>query len=108
MGYVYLIYDEEQDAYKIGVIRSKDSKRLNALQTGNASGLRIIHIYECEYPFRLETMLHKRYINNCIKNEWFKLTTEEVISFKKTCEELQETINALADNYYFQKKYGKK
>lgn len=103
MGYVYLIYDEEQDAYKIGVTRSKDSKRLNALQTGNASGLRVIHIYECEYPFRLETMLHKRYINNCIKNEWFNLNDHEVIYFKDTCNHLNQTIQIMKSNPYFAK-----
>lgn len=103
MGYVYLIYDEEKDVYKIGVTRSKDSKRLNALQTGNAGGLRVIHIYECEYPFRLETMLHKRYINKCIKNEWFNLTDQEVISFKDTCNQLNQTILIMKDNPYFAK-----
>lgn len=103
MGYVYLIYDEEKSVYKIGVTRSKDSKRLNALQTGNSTGLRILHIYECEYPFRLETMLHKRYINNCIKNEWFSLSDQEVISFKDTCDCLNQTIQIMKDNPYFAK-----
>ena len=103
MGYVYLIYDEEKDVYKIGVTRSKDSKRLNALQTGNAGGLRVIHIYECEYPFRLETMLHKHYINNRIKNEWFSLNNLEVINFKNTCDRLNQTILIMKDNPYFAK-----
>ena len=103
MGYVYLIYDEEKDVYKIGVTRSKDSKRLNALQTGNAGGLRLLNIYECEYPFRLETMLHKRYVNNRIKNEWFYLSDSDVLSFEDTCEHLNQTIQIMKDNPYFAK-----
>lgn len=103
MGYVYLICDEEKDVYKIGVTRSKDSKRLNALQTGNAGGLRVVHIYECEYPFRLETMLHKKYINNRIKNEWFELSDHEVIRFVETCDRLNQTIQIMKDNPYFAK-----
>ena len=81
----------------------KDSKRLNALQTGNAGGLRVVHIYECEYPFRLETMLHKKYINNRIKNEWFELSDHEVIRFMETCDLLNKTIQIMKDNPYFAK-----
>lgn len=103
MGYIYLIYDEGLDAYKIGVTRSKDSKRLKSLQTGNASDLRIIYLYECEYPFRLETMLHNKFRNNNIKNEWFHMSDEDVLSFQAICHTLNETILKLKDNPYFAK-----
>lgn len=103
MGYVYLIHDSNNDIYKIGVTRSKDSKRLNTLQTGNGTELRVLHMYECEYPFRLETMLHNRYINNRIKNEWFNLSDLEVINFRNTCDQLNQTILIMKDNPYFAK-----
>jgi hypothetical protein len=56
----------------------------------------------------MEKMLHTKFSGDKVLNEWFSLTTEEVLSFKKSCEEIQKTIDALQDNYFFQKKYGKK
>ena len=103
MGYVYLIHDVDNDIYKIGVTRVQNSKRLMTLQTGNGSDLRVLYMYECEYPFRLETMLHKRYINNRIKNEWFYLSDSDVLSFEDTCDHLNKTIQIMKDNPYFAK-----
>lgn len=103
MGYVYLIYDESNDLYKIGVTRNNDDKRIKILQTGNPTELRIIHIYNCEYPFRLETMLHNIYKNNNILNEWFELSDEDVINFKKTCDKFCEQIEILKSNPFFAK-----
>lgn len=103
MGYIYLIYDEVKDVYKIGVTRSKQSKRLKSLQTGNSCELRIVCMYECEYPFRLETMLHNRFKCNNIKNEWFNLSDRDVLLFLDTCDELNQTIQQLKYNPYFSK-----
>lgn len=103
MGYVYLIYDENNNKYKIGVTRNKDNTRLKKLQTGNSTLLRVIYIYECEYPFRLETMLHNIYKNNNILNEWFELPDEDVINFEKICDKFNNQINALKSNPYFAK-----
>ena len=56
----------------------------------------------------MEKMLHTKFFDGKVLNEWFSLTTEEIDAFKKSCEEIQKTIDALKDNYFFQKKYGKK
>ena len=53
-------------------------------------------------------MLHTKFMGEKVLNEWFSLTSEEVIGFKESCEEIQKNIDALQDNYFFQKKYGKK
>ena len=109
MGSVYLLGDsKKEDIFKIGVTRGDIKKRIKKLQTGNGGEIYLVSHYETEHPFLMEKMLHTKFFGGKVLNEWFELTAEEVISFKKTCEELQETINALADNYYFQKKYGKK
>ena len=44
-GNVYLIYDETNEKYKIGVTKNDVNKRLKKLQTGNSSVLRIKDIY---------------------------------------------------------------
>lgn len=103
MGYVYLICDPSNELYKIGVTRSKDSNRIKKLQTGNPSELFIVSIYEHENPFRLETMLHNKFKNKKVLNEWFKLNQDEAINFSSICEEMSLRIRSLSDNPFFNK-----
>lgn len=103
MGYVYLIYDENNNVYKIGVTRKSNETRVKKMQTGNPTQLRVLLMYECEYPFRLETMLHNIYKNKNVLNEWFELTDEEVINFKDTCDKVNSQIYALKNNPFFSK-----
>lgn len=109
MGSVYLLGDSEKEGFfKIGVTRGDINKRIKKLQTGNAGEIYLVSYYETEQPFLMEKMLHTKFNGNKILNEWFSLTTEETVKFKDICEEIQKNINALQDNYFFQKKYGKK
>ena len=50
--YIYLICDPSIDAFKIGVTRDINSKRIKKLQTGNPTELHIVKTYKCDYPFR--------------------------------------------------------
>ena len=84
-GNVYLIYDETNEKYKIGVTKNDVNKRLKKLQTGNSSVLRIKDIYTTEYMYRMETFLHNHYNSKRILNEWWDLSKEDVISFASTC-----------------------
>lgn len=102
-GNIYLIYDTTNDVYKIGVTKSNCDKRLKQLQTGNSNILELITSHESNYPYRMETMLHNHFANKRILNEWFSLTEEDVISFKDTCNHMEEIIHALKDNAFFTK-----
>ena len=65
--------------------------------------------YETEHPFLMEKMLHTKFLGDKVLNEWFSLTSRRSSwVLKKSCEEIQKNIDALQDNYFFQKKYGKK
>jgi hypothetical protein len=109
MGSVYLLSDSEKDnIYKIGVTRGDINKRIKKLQTGNCGEIFLVSFFETDQPFLMEKMLHTRYFGKKVLNEWFELSSEDVLNFKKTCSEIQENIDALQDNYFFQKKYGKK
>ena len=109
MGSVYLLGDSEKEGiFKIGVTRGDIQKRIKKLQTGNAGEIYLVAYYETEYPFLMEKMLHTKFFSDKVLNEWFSLTTEEIVRFKESCEEIQKTIDALKDNYFFKKKYGKK
>lgn len=103
MGYVYLIEDENNLTYKIGVTRSVDSNRIKKLQTGNSTKLKLKHLYKTEYPFRLETMLHQRFKQYNILNEWFELPMGIVEDFENYCNELNGIIISLKDNPFFAK-----
>jgi hypothetical protein len=110
MGSVYLLGDSTREGiYKIGVTRGSIEKRIKKLQTGNSGEIYLVSHYETEHPFLMEKMLHTKYTSEKVLNEWFSLSFEEMIKFKEHCSEIQETINVLKeDNYFFQKKYGKK
>lgn len=101
MGYIYLICDPERELYKIGVTRNKDSNRIKKLQTGNPSELHVIYWFKCDYPFRLETMLHNYYKNNNTINEWFDLSDNDIVDFISICEKFNDRINLLKSNPYF-------
>lgn len=103
MGYVYLICDPSNDRFKIGVTRDLKSNRVKKLQTGNSTELFIHTIYETDWPFRLETMLHNHFKNKRVLNEWFELDVNDVVGFKDTCDTLNNNIKILTDNPFFSK-----
>lgn len=102
-GYVYLICDPAKDMFKIGVTRDLASQRVKRLQTGNSTELFIHTIYKTKYPFRLESMLHKRFQSKKELNEWFHLDIDDVLNFEQTCKSLESQIECLLDNPYFSK-----
>lgn len=100
-GYIYLIEDSNNNTYKIGVTKGEPEKRLKKLQTGNSSKLEIKYLYKCEYPYRLESMLHNHYKQFKELNEWFSL--ENPNEFPDKCKELNNIIDILKDNPFFKK-----
>ena len=102
-GYIYLICDPVTETYKIWVTRNLNSNIIKKIQTGNSSELHIINKYKCNYPFRLEKMLHGIFANKRILNEWFKLEYNDVINFENICEKTNNIILSLMDNPFFVK-----
>jgi len=101
MGFVYLIEDVYNNTYKIGVTKGDPQTRLKKLQTGNSCKLEIKHLYECEYPYRLESMLHNHYKEYQEINEWFGLPN--INEFLDKCREFDNIISTLKDNPFFSK-----
>lgn len=102
-GNVYLICDVEKNLYKIGVTTGSIEKRMKKLQTGNGTELLLVNHYECDYPFKVEKMLHNHFSNKKVLNEWFELSDEEALSFTKVCEDKDNIIKCLMDNPFFVK-----
>lgn len=108
MGKVYIISDsEKEDLYKIGATRGLMSRRLKSLQTGNSGKLCVEKIYDTEYPFIVENILHNKLAYKRILNEWYELTYDDVKNFEDTCKFIEETIEVMKDNPFFRKKYFK-
>ena len=102
-GCVYLIEDENNQVYKIGASRNNALKRMKQLQTGNANELKVLFKYDCDYPYRLESILHNRFSHRKVFNEWYSLSLEEVVNFEKTCQEVDNIIEVMKDNIFFAK-----
>lgn len=102
-GFVYLISDEENNKYKIGVTKNDVNKRLKKLQTGNSSPLSIKQVHSTNYMYRMETLLHNHFSKQRILNEWFELSNEDIINFNSTCQYFEDMINSLKENPFFAK-----
>lgn len=98
-GFVYLLCDGEK--FKIGMTRGKIEKRIAELQTGNPNEIFISSYHETEYPNRIEQMMHVKYKTSQIKNEWFDLSVEQVVGFRKECNKCEEIIKLMKDNPFF-------
>lgn len=103
MGFVYLIQDVYNNTYKIGVTKNLE-KRMRNLQTGNTCELRLVDSFKTEYPYRLESMLHRSLEQYREKNEWFSLPIDIVYDFREKCIQFNKIILSLKDNPYFNKK----
>ena len=105
MSYVYLIGEiDNEDRYKIGSTKAKDiNTRKKQLQTGNSSELYIKDFFETENPFKLEKMLHNHFNSSNLIGEWFHLNENDTKDFKAICKDLQNIIDALKDNPFFNK-----
>lgn len=102
-GFIYLIYDEERNLYKIGVTKNSVEKRLKKLQTGNATLLSVKDTHQSDYIYRMESMLHNYFSSKCVLNEWFDLSIDDVKNFQSLCNQFEDTIKVLLSNPFFAK-----
>lgn len=70
---IYFILNEENQHIKIGY-SVNPLKRIKALQTGNSYNLEILTVIEGDIS--MEKLLHKKFKNYKIKNEWFQFSEE--------------------------------
>lgn len=96
-GFVYLLCDGEK--FKIGMTKQKDiQNRIVELQTGNPNEIFISSYYKTDYPYRIEQMMHLRYNESRVKNEWFDLNAKQVINFINECKKCEETLESIKEN----------
>ena len=104
-GYIYLIGEmDNRDIYKIGVTKKDINKRIKELQTSSSNELYIRSYFKTSFPYKLEKMLHRHFMNNNKINEWFTLNESEASNFINTCKKYEELIESLNDNPFYNKK----
>lgn len=103
-GFVYLIFDNLNEAYKIGMTRGDVKRRLKQLQTGSSNELTIVDIFETDYPRLVEDILHRGFKPFQIHNEWFNLSFEDAQNFQEKCKETVKNIELLKEEDYFKKR----
>ena len=105
-GNVYLLYDIENNLYKIGFTRGTVENRLAQLQTGNATKLSIIRTFECEHPSLVEHHLHAKFSSKQVLNEWYDLEDDDVFSFLESCETIRDSLESVSEKKKIKKHLG--
>lgn len=103
MSFVYLICDPKNEYYKIGVTTGTIENRIKKLQTGNGTELHVTSWFKTSQPFKLEKLLHSKFGSKRQSGEWFALDTPDIINFKDICQKLQETLDCLMENPFYNK-----
>lgn len=106
-GYIYLFecVSDYETTYKIGYTRNKNfKKRIKSLQTGNKYKIVCVDYFKTSYGRMVENILHNLYSHKRKSGEWFDLDLQDVVSFKKTCQKIEENLKVLEKyNYFFNK-----
>ncbi len=97
MKYIYLIQSLENSYYKIGLSKYP-KKRIDQLQTGNPSKLRLVEIYQSEYANKIEKALQRRYSHLRKEGEWFDMSISNEASFVRECQQIENSIMCLKKN----------
>lgn len=77
---VYFIGEEENGCcrIKIGVAKNIKARKRN-LQTGNPLQLRLLGWIETTDVFQFERELHKRFVANRVRGEWFAIEPADIL-----------------------------
>jgi hypothetical protein len=77
---IYLIIEQKKEYCKIGFSKNP-VKRLSSMQTSHHCNLEILHIIEGD--IKEEKLLHRKFENYKVKNEWFTFNDEILGYFKR-------------------------
>lgn len=94
--YVYLV-KSENGLYKIGVSNNVE-RRIKQLQTGSPDKIIMIDKFLSDYPFKVESTLHR--INNIdnISGEWYSLDENTVNNFHNECETIESNFKCMDEH----------
>lgn len=80
LGYLYLIRMVDTDIYKIGISKKPvGCGRMKNIQTGCHGELELVFEIKSKCYTTLEKTLHRTFMYDNLKGEWFKLNDKDVI-----------------------------
>ena len=94
MKSVYLIKEEENNYFKIGISKNP-LIRIKQLQTGSAGHIILYYEYASEYASKIEKAFHRRYKTYNVNGEWFNLREEHICEFIENCSKYERNFQAL-------------
>jgi hypothetical protein len=97
MKSVYLIKSLEDGYYKIGTSKNPNI-RLEKLQTGNPSTLKLITSYKSDLANKIERTLHRKYKTLRKEGEWFDLQLIEEQNFINDCQRIENNLIILKNS----------
>lgn len=97
INYVYLIQSLENGYYKVGVSKHPQ-RRIEQLQTGNSSKLKLVEIYQSEVANKIEKILQNRLLPFRKVGEWFDMPMVSIANFGRECQNIEEMIAFLKKN----------
>jgi len=97
MKYIYLIQSLENGYYKVGVSKHPQ-RRIEQLQTGNSSELKLIEVYQSEQAHKVEKILQNRLLPFRKVGEWFDMPMASIANFGRECQKIEEMIIFLKKN----------
>lgn len=84
--------------------RSRVSKRIKELQTGNSCEIHLVKQFDTSIPTYIEMSLHHHFTNKHELNEWYKLDIQDIIDFEETCGFYEDIARSMQDNPFFKYK----
>lgn len=95
--HVYLIQSQEEGYYKIGISKHPN-KRIEQLQTGNSSELKLIDSFQSEYANQIERALQRKFSYMRKEGEWFEMSINEEVKFQENCKFIENNLILLKNN----------
>lgn len=94
---VYLIMNGE-GFFKVGMTKHAVTERIRQLQIGSATELKYVSECHVRYPSKVETALHRQYMQYHMIGEWFDLPQEAVDNFADAATRCDNMIQYLVDS----------
>lgn len=97
MKYIYLLKEDNNDYFKIGISKNPKS-RVKQLQTGSSAKITLYKAYVTEYASQIEKVLHRRYKSSNVLGEWFNLKESHVDSFIEDCKKIAKNLELIDES----------
>ena len=95
-SYVYILKVSSDGIYKVGVSKNVE-KRVKQLQTGNPEKIEIVKTFLSDYPYKIESVLHRSYQRNHVQGECYYLSEKDIENFEERCSICEQNFSIMED-----------